>query len=251
MSRFESISAPPAHLRGAYLDSLMEPQGLYIESLVEAGNAWGMGDVAYAVECENKLVELYVAPQASNRLVEIFDASMAASSASRVLCKSFDTQLVYCALSRPATVTPVGLLFRHLVDPAFTPCEGVSFRHGTDADVERVYAFNDDFFESLDEIGSYAESEGLFLLEKDGEVVGCGIGKPVIKDRRDIDIGMLVATEHRKRGYGAHIIAFLKDHYLAKGLRPICGCSIDNTGSQRALRNAGFVSEHRLLEVSY
>ncbi len=251
MIRFEQIPKPPTDLRNAYLDSLVEPQELYLEMQVKAGKTWCLDDVAYAVQCGKKLVELYVVPEQSDRLIEIFEAAMAAGNASGVLCKSFDTQMLYAAFSSSASVRPGGLLFRRIVDGSFAARNDVSFRQGTDGDAEVIFSFNDEFFQSLDEIKSYAASRGLFVLEKDGVAIGCGIGKPVIEDRPDIDIGMLVAKEHRRNGYGGHIISFLKHHYLDRSLRPICGCSIDNIGSQMALRNAGFVSEHRLLDISY
>lgn len=250
MIQLEQIPRPPADLRNAYLDDLLEPQELYLEMHVEAGTTWCIADVAYVVQCGKKLVELYVVPEQSDRMVEIFDAALIATGASSVLCKSYDTQMLYGALSKPSTVRPGGLLFRRITDSSFTPREDAAFRQGHVEDADTIFSFNDDFFQSIDEIQSYAESGGLFVLEKDGEMIGCGIGKPVVEKRPDIDIGMLVASAHRRNGFGAHIISFLKHRYLEQGLRPICGCSIDNTGSQRALRNAGFVSEHRLMEIS-
>ena len=251
MVTLKKVASPPAKLRNAYLDSLLEPQELYLELQVAAGNAWHLDDVAYAVACGSKLVEFYVAPQEAHRVVEIFDAAMKTTNASTVLCKSYDTQMLYAALAKPATVRPSGLLFRRIANTSFKPRKDVSFRYGTDTDATTIYSFNDGFFESLEEIKAYASIDGLFVLEREGEAVGCGIGKPVVDNRPDIDIGMLVAKQHRRNGYGGHIIALLKDHYVKKNMRPICGCSIDNVGSQQALKNAGFVSEHRLLEISY
>jgi len=250
MIQFEKISKPPADLRNAYLDSLKEPQEHYLESQVETGQTWWIEGAAYVVVSNTHLVELYVVPAEANRLEEIFDAALAVSGATSILCKSYDTQLLYASLSKPTTIETVGLMFRRIADPSFHPRPDVSFRQSEPADVDAILDFNDDFFESGDEIQSYAALNGLFVLEKNRTTIGCGIGKPVIANRPDIDIGMLVAKEHRRNGYGGHIISFLKKHYLDQGLRPICGCSIDNIGSQKALRQAGYVSEHRILEIS-
>ena len=251
MIHFEPVAVPPASLRQCYLDTLAEPQELYLEQRVSRGATWCLADCAYAVVLDEMLVEFFVVPEATPRLVEIFDAAMGTTGASEVLCKSFDTQLLFAALSREARVTSRGLLFRRIEDRTFMDRDGVAFRRGTVSDATRVLEFNDDFFVDVQEIKDYAAIEGLFLLHQGHKIVGCGIGKPVIAGRPDIDIGMLVAPEYRRRGYGAHIISFLKSHYLGKRLRPICGCSIDNIGSHCALRNAGFVGEHRLLQISY
>ena len=251
MDHFVETPLTAIELRNTYLDSLVAPQGLYVEHLVSSGKAWRLGNFAYAVVSDGTLVEFFVDPRETRRLVEIFDLAMSQTGATTVLCKSFDTQLMYVALSRPANITTIGFLFRHVADPHFKPRDDVSFVAGTTADAETIFGFNDDFFEDVQEIQDYADNGGLFLLKKDGQIIGCGIGRPVIEARPDIDIGMLVAPKHRRHGYGSHIIAFLKDHYLQNGLRPICGCSVDNTGSRRALNNAGLVSEHRLLQISY
>ncbi len=251
MIHFEKTSAPDKVLRDAYLDSLVEPQELFVELQVSAGSTWSFDDDAYGVVRDDMLVEFFVVREEATHLVELFDALMHASGASTVLCKSFDRQLAYAGFSRAARISTVGLLFRRIADPKFVARDEVSFLSATAADAHTVLEFNEDFFEDIEEILAYAEIDGLFLLERDGEVIGCGIGKPVVESRPEIDIGMLVAPKHRRLGYGSHVIEFLKDHYLRKGLRPICGCSIDNIGSQRALINAGFVSEHRLLQISY
>ncbi len=251
MLEFDRVDHVPAALRELYLNSLVEPQELFLEQQVSAGTAFVLADYAYAVVFEETLVEFFVAPGETKDRDEIFAAGMVGTSASKVLCKSYDTLLLCAALSRTAHVTPGGLLFRRIGDPTFLEQPGLTLGKGTTLDAARVFEFNDDFFVDVQEIEDYAEHGGLFLLTKGAEVVGCGIGKAVIEGRPDIDIGMLVAPVHRRRGYGAHIISYLKQHYLAKGLSPICGCSADNIGSQRALVNAGFISEHRLLQISY
>ena len=88
MIALKKITSPPAELRNAYLDGLLEPQELHLEMHVEEGKAWHLDDVAYAVASGSKLVEFYVAPRETHRIVEIFDAAMTASNASAVLCLS-------------------------------------------------------------------------------------------------------------------------------------------------------------------
>jgi GNAT superfamily N-acetyltransferase len=88
----------------------------------------------------------------------------------------------------------------------------------------------------------------LSILESaDTRIVGRGITEPVLPNGADVDIGMLVAPDFRRQGYGTYIVSHLKRDLLSKGLRPICGCAIGNTGLLRAVRNAGFTSDHRLL----
>lgn len=249
MLRFVEADAPPETLRRAYLDGLPEPQELYLERLVSAGRTWRCGHFAYAVVNDGQLVEFYVAASHVAQIDDLFDAAMTSSGAAGVLCKSFDAQLLFAALSRPAEVTPVGLLFRRIVDPSFAPREALAFRGGSIDDAAAIAGLDDGFFDGASEIRSYAEAGGLFVLTARGELVGCGIGALVVAGRADIDIGMWVAPNHRGKRYGSYIVAYLKRCYLMRGLRPICGCGATNLASSRALNAAGFASEHRILQI--
>ncbi len=248
---FAAATSPPAGMRAAYLDELPHAQELYVENMVQGGRTLLLQQTAYAVIFEDTLVEFYVSPDNLNHSTQIFAAVLEHSAAARVLCKSFDHQLLFPALARPARVQPTGLLFRSISNPAFTPRADVHLRPGTAADVAPILAINDGFFDSAAEINAYAACDGLFVLERHGQLIGCGIGKAVISGRPHIDIGMLVAAPQRGNGYGAYLIAHLKQHYLQQGLQPVCGCSIDNPASQHALIRAGFSCRHRLLQITY
>ncbi len=100
MIRFERAASPPVPPRELYLDSLVEPQELFVERCVSAGRTWCFSDIASAVAHDRKLVEFFVNPNEANRVVEIFDAVTRVSDVSFVLCKSFDNQLLFAALSR-------------------------------------------------------------------------------------------------------------------------------------------------------
>ncbi len=173
------------------------------------------------------------------------------SGASKVLCKAFDGQLLHASLSRPAHVSPFAFLFRKIVDTTFQPLPDLSFRIGTVEDFQPILAIDDGFFRSTERIAEHASHDGLFVLESNNAILGCGIAKTVIQGRPDVDIGMFVAPDHRRKGYGTYIISFLKDYFLRQGKRPICGCGVDNIASQRTLTNAGFFCEYRGLEITY
>jgi GNAT superfamily N-acetyltransferase len=249
MLRFCETDAPPEAMRRAYLEGLAELQELFLERLVAAGKSWRCDEIAYAVTSRCQLVEFFVSAERAADTVALLDAAMEASCASTVLCKSFDRQLLHAALSRAAEAVPIGLLFRRIVDASFTPREALTFRKGDGGDFAAIASRDDGFFDGTEEIQAYAATGGLYVLTAHGETVGCGVATPVIAGRADIDIGMWVASEHRGNGYGTHIAAYLKHRYLSRGERPICGCGAENAASYRALKAAGFESEHRLLEI--
>ncbi len=251
MLKLDRVSRPLHHLRDSYLDNLSEPQELFLESLVASGVTWQYQDIAYAISSGDRLVEFYVSPNHIDCIDEFYSAAMQASKASSAICKSYDSQFLHAALSKPANVKPGGLLFRRIVDTSYQSRSDGLVRAGTTTDIDAVFGINDDFFDSSEEIESYVASDGLFVLEVNSEIVGCGIGKRVFENRKDIDIGMLVASDHRRKGFGTQLVSFLKSHYLKNGLNPICGCGPNNIESRRTLEKAGFVSEHRFLYIRY
>jgi len=237
---------------------LPEPQELFLENLVSAGTTFVSPAGVYAVINERRLVEFFVPQDLLRQSVTCFEELRELTGFSAVICKSFDRQLLFTAFAQPARVSSGGLLFRKIVDPRFSHRAGIEFRVGCTQDVQTILDIDDGFFENPAEIENYIAQDGLVLLETTNrsigeatELIGCGIAKPVISGREGVDIGMLVAPAQRRRGYGAHIICYLKERCLQRGERPICGCSVDNLGSQRALANAGFIAEHRMLVIEY
>jgi GNAT superfamily N-acetyltransferase len=139
-----------------------------------------------------------------------------------------------------------------IADPSFEADADIQVRMATRDDVEDLLHLSTDFFDNLEEIEGCIRANGLMIYGTREDVAfGAGVMKRVIADRADVDIGMVVYPEQRRRGRGAYIIGHLKTNCLAHGLRPICGCSIDNLASQRTLERAGFASRHRLVEFRF
>ena len=265
---------PPQVLRQGYLASLAHPQELYLENLVQAGRTvlvyddrdgdGGNGAVArdravdrdrivgYAVIGGEAVVEFFLAPDVLAALPAAFAAVLDHTQVGRALCKTFDTLLLTAAASRPAHTSTAGYLFREVRDPSFTPDPDVVTRIGLLADLDAVWSIQDGFFDDRGEVRQYLDAQSLFLYEAGGgELLGCGILTRVVPGDTAVDVGMVVAPAHRRRGLGSYIVADLKARCLRVGDRPIAGCDAANLASRRALENAGFTTAHSLLEFTY
>lgn len=251
MLNFERINVASFPLRQAYLTELSEPQEFYLEQLVRFGTVWQIEGVAYGIISEQKqLIEFFVLPEHGSRTKQIFDTLLLNLGVQEVLCKSYDQPLLQLALARSTGVQVVGHLFRHIHDTSFTPRKHCIFRLANAADVAMIASKNDDFFDSKEEIEAYLHQDGLYILQVEGIDVGCGLAKVVVDGRADVDIGMWVMPEHRGNMYGTHIVRYLKHHFLKMGMRPICGCDVENVVSYRTLVSAGFVSMHQIFAIS-
>ena len=201
------------------------------------------------IDGEGTLVEFHVTAAEARHVGEAYEVVEKSGGVRRVLAQSFDPTLMSIGRLRPGRVRTVGWLFREIADPGFSADAAITVRAAASADVAALLRLGADFFDGPAEIENYIASDGLMIYEARGGVpLGAGVMKRVVAARNDVDIGMVVAPEHRRRGHGAYIVGHLKAHCLARGLRPICGCAIDNLASQRTLERAGFVSRHELIE---
>lgn len=244
-----AASPPPDTLRRRRLAALSEPQELYLEGRVAAASTWLIergGELAgYAVvEDSGTLLELFCEGDAGPVVQELVAAAHVTGS----LCHSFDQRMI--ALVAPAfrESRPIGILFRSIADRTHQSRHDASVRPAHAADVRAIAGIDDDFFTDEEEIGRYLEIGGLFVLESSaGAVMGCGVAEPAIPGSSAVDIGMMVGPAFRRRGYGRFIVSYLKADLLSRGLRPVCGCAIDNIASRKSIEAAGFVADHRLL----
>jgi GNAT superfamily N-acetyltransferase len=248
------IARPTPSLRAEYLDLLPEPQELFVERLVASGTCWSIRredrEIGYAViQGAGVLVEFHVTAAELRHVAAAFADLEKTCGVRRILAKSFDPTLLFVSFLRPHQARTIGLLYRVIADPGFAVDANVVVRAATRADLGRLLRLGADFFDGPAEVEDYIASDGLMVYgRRDGVPLGAGVMKRVLADRNDVDIGMVVDPQHRRRGHGAYIIAHLKAYCLARGLRPICGCAVDNVASQRALERAGFASRHAIIE---
>lgn len=98
-------------------------------------------------------------------------------------------------------------------------------------------------------IRSVMADHHIYILREDGSLIAtseCRISKT---QKPYADVGMIVATDQRRRGVGSHILNLTKELCYELDLRPICSCEAGNIGSKKAIAKAGFVSRHRVLQI--
>ncbi|HEX8729935.1 MAG TPA: GNAT family N-acetyltransferase [Ktedonobacterales bacterium] len=91
----------------------------------------------------------------------------------------------------------------------------------------------------------------LFVLHDEQTLVGAGECIPSQTQAPYADLGMVVARTHRGRGVGSFLLTQLKNLCYAAGWKPICSCEASNLASKKAIERAGFISEQRLVKVTF
>jgi GNAT superfamily N-acetyltransferase len=251
-----AVGQIPSALRLAYLDNLSEPQELFVDQLVSIGQAYSLGisnEVAgYGVVADGSVVEFYVDDRGLVNVAALFSLLLSSSASTGALCKTFDTRMMAAVTSQPASVRTSGFLFRSIRDCEFIEDPAVQQRLAAPADLEAVLTIHDGFFTDRSEVKRYIADQQMYVyVAAGGDLLGCGILTRFVPDRGAIDVGMVVAPAHRRKGIGTYIAAHLKHICLVAGERPICGCSSENEASRRTLEAAGFATSHSLLEFTY
>lgn len=203
----------------------------------------------YALVQDDCIVEFFLTPYGKTRALDVMLSLVDATGAKSALCQSFDLSFKSVCDDLSWQAQAVGFLFRkfdHSLLSSRLTAQSADHSHIPD-----VLSIHDGFFDSEEEIRSYLEKESrLFIYRDNGNAVACGIIKQVVACRNDYDVGMVVAPNERKKGFGAQVVNHLKHYCLTQGWNPIAGCSVENLVSKRSLERAGFASEHQLIRYS-
>jgi RimJ/RimL family protein N-acetyltransferase len=255
---YEVIPAdrPPPELRERYFRSFAEPQVHYIEQRVGAAQVFviqrGALEVGYAAIHGGAVVEFFAVDQVLSQLCEIFQVTAERGGAASAVVKSYDPLMLVAATGRPAHVAVIGVNCTSWSDERFEPPAGFAAQPGRADDLATVQAIQPGLYEHPDEIAHDLQAGRITIYELAGEPVGCGVLSPVREDGGALDLGVGVLPAWRRRGLGEQIVRHLKVVCLQElGLQPTCGCAVENVGSRRTLERAGFLTRHRLLELTW
>lgn len=239
--------------REAHFARLGEGPELYLELLLRKANAyrldWGGQPAGYCVRTEDGLLaELELERPAWAAQSEIFAEVADRLDLRGARCFSFDSLLLGLCVERGWVATVDGRLFRDLLDergPAGH--ENLTLRPAMPADVDCILPHREGVFESEDECREWVARGHVSVLERDTTFLGIGLVTRVWPERPEHDVGVMIHPSHRGLGYASFILRALKRRCLDCDVRPIAGCAAKNAESMRALRRAGFASQHSLL----
>ena len=133
---------------------------------------------------------------------------------------------------------------------------GCRFRPVTAEEIDAIVAFvvetiaaEEDwvyhYFEGLIDLGQ------LYVFKKGNQILGTGELRVSASQPPYADLGMIAAKDHRGKGIGSEILNRLKHFCQEKSLTPICSTTSQNQPALRAIHKAGFVSRHRIFDVSF
>lgn len=180
----------------------------------------GYGAVMSQDTVRDTVFEWYVLPPWREHRDVLFEALLAASGATTIECQTNDPLLHPMALQRCARLRPTVHLFEagmasHLEGPGRV----------------RAIREGDRPFTANGELGSHG-------VDVDGVLVASG-GFLLHYNHPFADVYMDVAEAHRRRGYGARLVAEVMRACWLAGRVPAARCNVDNVASRATLLKAG------------
>ena len=150
------------------------------------------------------------------------------------------------------------------VEPLLDSFPNAHFRLASPADADKLAVFygRNDEFEDTEAISegfgsrlNYArtliEQEQVFILVNEHELLGVGECRISASQPPYADLGMITSKKQRRQGIGSYILARLKEHCYERGAEPICSCAAENLPSRKTIEKAGFITQHRLLDIQF
>jgi GNAT superfamily N-acetyltransferase len=252
-----ACDAPPPDLRARYFESLPAPQVHYVEERVALARTLRFGPangpLGYMAIHDGAVVEFYAAAALLPQICETFEAVAGHGGASSAVIKSYDALALVAATGRPLRATTIGVNCTAWTDDRFESPQGFAPRVADAADFAFLTELSPGLFERPEtEIPRHLAAREITIYELDGTPVGCGICTPVRAGADAFDLGVGVHPDWRRRGLGEQIMRHLKRRCLTdlRG-QPTCGCAVENVASRRTLERAGFLTEHRVLELTW
>jgi hypothetical protein len=245
-------------LREDYLDGLQEGQEALVEVLVANAEPYRIEiksrSAGYLLLHPNgTLLEYHLCLEFLSYAHQLLGPFLAEHPVQRALVKSYDATFLACAMDHQIAVRSRGILVRDYVRRELPNIASIRYarRLALEADLPRIRAVDQPVFTDPERLLAVIRAGAMQLFEFDGDLIGFGVMRPIIRGRPHMDVGVAVDRRFRNRGHALYMLRDLIDHCVAAGWKPVAGCSRENEASVRMGQRVGLLSRHRLLELSF
>lgn len=252
--------------RTAYFDGLVAPMdGMWDSGFTQPSPHWSIllegSHVGYFVlNEENALLQFYIDPKVQAHSPAILERIVSEKSVSKAVVSTIDPAFLSLCLTIQKKVTVHTLLFEPGTQNRAMKSElptHVEVREAAKSELETVVAFQIECLGGQQELKGWLDGysshlisrDEIFVFQRDGEWVGLGEYRKSDSQSGVVDLGVMIHPSHRRQGLAASVLSYLGAKSMEEGLRSICSTTLDNPASEAAIRKAGFVSNHRIMDV--
>jgi len=250
-------------LRDDYLSTLVAPaDGWWEGAIIAHSTFWIIQDEEqfagyYCVGADNYLLRFYLLERYQHRAQGIFRWVIATNDIQCAIAGTIEPLYLSLCLDLQISSTPHIYLFRDHTRIEPPSNLGISsFRKAEERELNEIMRFYQANIEGAGEsleafLSKRLKRAELFVGYAQQTLITTGECIPSQKQTPYADLGMVVAKSYRGRGVGSFTLMQLKKHCYAAGWTPICSCSVDNHASKKAIEKAGFISEHKMVKITF
>lgn len=247
-------------LKMEWRKSLTAVQDGMWETLTEYGNHWALKDksqlIGYAsVDDGNRLLQFFVLPNWMHESLLVFQQFIQQEDIKEGLIGTNNPICLSVALHFQKSVEVNTYLFTDFLKVNITEQEG-ELKMAVGNDLKRLIDFchismggPKDWLKGY--LGNLIEKKEVFLLEKEGEILGTCEVRISESEPSIADVGMIVSPNHRRKGIGTYLLGTAKKIALQWHKTPICSCEKDNIGSIKSIQKNGFRTVHQMLLMKF
>ena len=190
----------------------------------------------------------------------LFDHVTDQESLTKAVVSTIDPSFLSLCLDVQQAVTVHTLLYElhDTVSPNHPEADGTELRLLEAFELDRTVEIQQECLASSEDMSGWLRGyssnltarEELFVLCRGDDWIGLCEARKSDTQEGITDVGMMVAPTHRGLGWATYILARLTADCTARGRRPICSTTVDNVASQKAITRAGFISRHRIFDVT-
>ena len=246
-----------------YLGALVAPMdGMWESAVIAQAAFWDIQDRArragyFCLGSDNELLRFHLVEDYQARAGEIFRWVVSTYGIRQAVTSTIEPPYFSLCLDAQVSVALHSYLFRD--HTRIEPPSGLSasvFRNAEKSELDEITRF---YRANTEGSGKWIEAfvnkrldrQELFGMYDRGALAATGECIPSQTQPPYADVGMVVAHAYRGRGLGSSMLMRLKKYCYAAGWRPICSCAADNRASKKAIEKAGFISEHRMVTMTF
>jgi GNAT superfamily N-acetyltransferase len=250
-------------LRDDYLRTLVAPMdGMWESTMIAHAAFWGIQEREqlvghFCIGSNQDLLRFHLWASHLDQAQEIFHRIVSTYNVQQAMASTIEPLYFSLCLDVQRSITPVSYLFRdHQPRNLPSSLSGDRFRKAEPSEFDaivRFYQVNTDgpgeWIEPF--LSAHLNREELFVVYDQRTLVAVGECIPSQRQAPYADLGMVVDRAYRGRGVGSYLLTQLKGHCYAVGWKPICSCEVSNHASKKAIEKAGFISEHRIVKMTF
>ncbi len=250
-------------LRDDYLRTLVAPMdGMWESTVIAQATFWEIQDreqhVGYfCLGSSHELLRFHLWENYLDRAQEIFHWMISTCSIQHAMTSTIEPLYFSLCLDVQRTIALHSYLFRDNQPRELS--SGLSkslFRKAEKSELDDMVRFYQANTEGSGEwietfLNAHLNREEVFVLYDQQTLVATGECIPSQKQPPYADLGMVVARSYRGRGVGSFLLTQLKNHCYEAGWKPICSCEASNHASKKAIEKAGFMSEQRIVKITF